>query len=175
MLTGSGLFGLMLTTQLGLLSPTLPGVIGARSETERASLRRANPMGSSTNEKQARGSSVPKKKDARKGDSGIFSYRPSEAVKGELKMGVMPLDEAILVLSDRVEAGIGISVSYNPTGHAISVIARDKRLSFGEGVAVAVNHVDLAVGLRVMAYYLNNVNPDYPDQLPSAFVGDFDW
>lgn len=117
-----------------------------------------------------------KAKEEKKGaGSGIHNYKPSESVKKLLRDGGFTLEQALGVIDDRVNSGVGVSITYNEQGHAISLIARDRRVPWNQGLALAVNHSDLVKGLITLGYYLSEVNPGFPETPPANWQLEFDW
>ena len=85
------------------------------------------------------------------------------------------LATAVAGLEGKLEEGLKVTLLYNPTGHAQCAIVRDGNEVFGQGVAVAVNHRDLAMCLIGLTYYLTHVNPEYPVKAPQFFQYELDW
>jgi len=106
---------------------------------------------------------------------GIVSYRPTVTDKQGMDLAFPTVEEAIVSLEGKLEEGLKVTLLYNPTGHSQCAIVRDGNEIFGQGVAVAVNHRDLARCIQAIAYYLVHVNPDYPATPPQFFQQEFDW
>jgi hypothetical protein len=105
----------------------------------------------------------------------LFTFHPSKEQGAQIKRLEWTTSEVLNVLSERIEAGVKITISSPLDRESFSVIAREALENWEEARGVSCWHRDLETALRGLAFYLTKVNPDWPDTPFLGQADDVDW
>jgi len=100
--------------------------------------------------------------------SNLFTYHPSKDQRLEIGSGEWDLLPSLEIIRSKLADGCSMSVGFRAESDGVFVIVRDSSAPWNTAVAVSVWHSDLRRALCGMAYYLDKVQPGFPDvdQLP---------
>ena len=110
-----------------------------------------------------------------KGPTGIIAFHPTVTQAAELRMGVMPIGEAIDYLGKVMERGVGVSLGFRQNQGAVFAMAKDKGQLWQVAATVSAWHSDCAGAIRALAYFLREVYPEFPDDVggPTGFTDEW--
>jgi len=126
----------------------------------------------------ARGSSKSKitsSKQKRSTETGLYSYHPTKAHKDALRSGEFPLEQALDYLSKMFQRDCTLSCGYKPETDAYWLILRAKTDDWRTAPAFGVFSGDMEKAIRMLAYGLSRLSPEFPEDLPSYYINDDDW
>lgn len=107
-----------------------------------------------------------------KNGPGIVTFQPLKEHKEQLKQGILDEAKAVEVLDRAIMGGNKVSLGYSPDKNGFFAIVRDGNASFGEGIAVSCWGRDLGRAIVVLAFYLREINPDFPSNVQMPLFDD---
>jgi hypothetical protein len=108
------------------------------------------------------------------GKGRLVNYSPTEGHRKLLKEGFMPLETSIAVLEKLVTDGHRISVGASLDKGGYFVIMREGVSDWNMAQSVSAWAGTLEKAIRLAAFYLSEVNPDFP-QLDHQLSFRDDW
>jgi hypothetical protein len=97
-----------------------------------------------------------------------YVFRPTKEQKEEIKLQWTDLEKNLMVLADYVENGNKLNLGYAPSTGALYISLRESSEEWTKARAVSVWHGDIIRAIAMLAYYLREVNENFPEGLGSA-------
>lgn len=95
--------------------------------------------------------------------SNLFTYHPTKEHRLEIGSGDWELHPSVEIIQSKLADGCSLSVGFRAESDGIFVIIRDATAPWNTAVAVSVWHKDLRRALCGLAYYLDKIQPGFPD------------
>lgn len=103
---------------------------------------------------------------------GITSFWPTKEQKEAIRQWDRNPKAVLALLADRMEAGFKITLGYSGEKHSCYAVLREQTPDWTQARAISFFHVETDTCLAMMAYYLEEVNPGWPDNGPSLAPSD---
>jgi len=110
-----------------------------------------------------------------KSQNRLFNYKPTESEKSILKTLNSPIERSFAVIVDRLDTGCKVSIGQDIDSGTYYIIVREDKKDWTEALAVSVWHPDFNRAVQALAFYLTDVNPDWPAVSAQNQKQDFDW
>jgi hypothetical protein len=123
---------------------------------------RKNPMSRQADESKGTGKRSSSTKKA-KSKGNLVNYSPTKEVVDSLREGIFGVEEAVEVLDELVVNGHRISMGANLDRGGYFVILREGLVDWQQAISVSFWGKDLARAIRLAAFYLREVNEDFPE------------
>ena len=107
--------------------------------------------------------------------TGFIAFHPTEAERNAVKAIDLSLEGQWEYLGDCVDRGIDFKLTRNVSDNAYCLVAREKKASYQEGVAISVFHANVSTLVALMFYALTVKWPDFPEMQPTYHQSEFDW
>jgi len=107
--------------------------------------------------------------------SALYAYHPTKSHREAIRQDPRPLGDLISVAGGWLSQGCKITLGYREENSAFYAIIREGSDNWESARAVSAWHSQLETALAVLVYYLESVNPEWPDKVNSWAQEEFDW
>jgi len=105
----------------------------------------------------------------------FFTYKPDDAHKQAIKSGYSDIDACLKVLERFVLQGSSITLGGKEGSDNVFCLIREKTADWTTSRCVSVWHVSLDRAIAGLAFYLEEVNSDFPEGTGIIEQASFDW
>lgn len=114
----------------------------------------------------------------RSAENRLFVFRPTDDQKKRIRGSYGDDTKNLGILDDRLQAGCKLVSGYVENTNSIyaTLRANEPGIDWDQQAAVSAWHADLALALAQLAFYLVEVNPEFPTRPPiDQLKLDMDW
>lgn len=104
----------------------------------------------------------------------LFTFHPNTSQREALSLRSLDIETNLGMVCDQILSGCSLNVSSGSKGDSFKIILREPHEDWTQAQAISVWHTDLAKCFQGLAYYLEEVNPDWPKlSTPQLFTDEW--